>query len=424
MRLTGIFNNFKQRGSFENNHVDYSPYRVPVRASGPSYDCFVKNNETAFGRRMHKVPSLVKPALEDILNKASATQIYRNNILRLAQYDIPCPCCGHIMLDVDSFHTFKTTVSTLQKPRDILSQIGQYKRYLHPVEKNIFKLFLKENKQNPKMSLLSILKENLPEAERNLVMEQSQIFANIGLFSRDLSPENCEKVSKLLKRTYAQLFDKEPTSKFSRKIFISELDNILQNTEKSLRQNILDTAISLPTAYNNMDAFIVKYAKRNYKKQNPNQAIALRLLSNSTATIEHINPQKLNGTNSTNNLALECACDNNKRNHDSLFEQIKYNPQMLKNYQLYMKRLSTLVEESKLEKAYVIQTNETFGQLSGGLLYRDLSHLRYKLPKRNKTKSNDNLSKNITPKANKAHLKEKKHVKRNAQRTRPVTNRR
>ena len=430
MRLIGISitDNLKSKISCHNNNNQNNfPNTRSIfhSTTQPKCDVFIKN-EPSFEGKMPKIPSLVQPSIEDILNRTPASQIFRNNILRIAKHGVPCPCCGRIMLDIDSFNNFKKAIEPLHNPRDILQQIGQYSQYLHPVEKNIFKMLVKENQQKPKMSLHEIILSKLHTAERDLITEQAKIFVNIGLLSRELAPEDCEKVNKLLKKTYAQIFDKEPTSKFSRKIFISELEGLLNNTDKRLRKIIVESAIQLPTAYNNKDAFIVKYAKKNYKKQTPDKAIAIRLLSNSTVTIEHINPHKLKGSNSPKNLAIECACDNNKRRHDSLAEQIKNNPQMPQNYQRYMKRLSELVEEGKLEKSYVLQTNATFGELSEGVLYRDLSKLRYN-PKKHKAALQKEQIQTPSKKKQKTwrkrtqnttHPQTQRHVRRNKNRNR------
>ena len=140
------------------------------------------------------------------------------------------------------------------------------------------------------------------------------------------------------------------------------------------------------------DAFIVKYAKRNYGSANPDQKIALRMLSNSLATIEHIKPSKLKGDTSPDNLALECAGDNNRRRHSSLISQIVENPGMIINYPRYVARLIELHKNGKLEKNYIKQTNRTYSSLSLGILDADLTELNRPLV-RKKTK----VKSGITP---------------------------
>ena len=158
---------------------------------------------------------------------------------------------------------------------------------------------------------------------------------------------------------------------------------------------------------------IVKYAKRNYKGANPDQKIALRMLSNSLATIEHIRPQKLKGGNSPDNLALECACDNNRRNHSSIIEQILQNPAMMINYQRYMDRLSELHLQGVLEKAYITQTNKSYKDESGGLLKSDLPILKFcgNSTKGRKIKSGITPSLQERREHHKAKLKNKKTQK-------------
>lgn len=376
-----------------------------------------------------KPPSIMAPTMEDLINRTKASDILRLNILRLAKYDVPCPVCGRIMLDLDKYNEFEGKILKTKDPHEILNYIEGLKKYLHPIEKQIFEMMKADNLKNPKMTLHDMLKIRLPESESKIVALQSQILGNIGIYSHNLSGEERINVLNLINETFARIIDPRETSRFSRKIFLKKLKNIFipehlrtnlrlkfitefqsmyKGTEYYTQENlaeyvdnklsnaiqnwiytpeqdkIIEEAVKLPKAYNNVDAFIVKYAKRDYKRANPDQKIALRMLSNSLATVEHIKPQAKRGETKPSNLALECACCNNGRNDDSLIEQISENPIMPVNYRRYMKKLCQLHHDNIVEKSYITQQNKTFKEESYGYLDVNLTPL---LSKENKERS-------------------------------------
>ena len=337
-----------------------------------------------------KIPSIVTPTMEDLVKRTKAVDVLRFNVLRLAKHDVPCPVCGHLMLDVDKFNEFEANVLSTTSPKEILDYIGQLKKYLHPnVEAKIYSMMREDLSYNPNMTLLDILKKRLPYSEKKIVYEQSKIFTKIEQLSRKLPGNKRTQVQDLINETYSRILDPGERSRFSRYIFLNKLKDIFvpENDRRQLRDILVDwiytpleneiihEATKLPMAYNNIDAFIVKYSKRNYAGANADQKIALRMLSNSLATVEHIKPQHMHGRTEPANLALECACDNNRRRDDSLIEQISENPQMLFNYRRYIKRLCELHFKNIVEKSYITQQNKTYYRESYGLLKADTSCL-------------------------------------------------
>jgi len=379
-----------------------------------------------------KIPSIVAPTMEDLIKRTKAVDVLRYNVLRLAKFDLPCPVCGRIMLDVEKFNDFEQKVLSTTNPDEILSYIDELKKYLHPVERKIFLMMKEERNFHSDYSLHDILKSKLPVSERKIVQTQAKIFSEIGILSRNLSIDNRTQLQALLNETFARIFDPRETSRFSRRIFINKLKNIFvpetvrQNFRVNLNDNwiytplqdiIIEKAVELPIARNNIDAFIVKYAKRDYKGANPDQKIALRMLSNSLATVEHIKAQFRNGTTEPKNLAVECAADNNGHGSDYIIEQISENPAMLTNYPRYMARLCKIHKMGKVEKSYITQQNKTFCSESYGLLNAKLDLLKptKKGKKYKYMTANEGLTptKNERRAARKMKLKSKKHNKNN-----------
>lgn len=395
----------QRRNTEQHNQYDYVVQnRMPVLAQS-------RQDTVTFGA---KIPSITAPTMEDLINKTKGTDILRFNILRLAKYKVPCPVCGHIMLDVDTFNKFEEKILSTTDPGKMLEYIGKLKTYLHPIESRIYSMMVSKHHDNPNMTFHQMLKEKLPASERKLIHEQVRTLTNISLLCRKLPEEHQKSVQELINETLSRLFDKRETSRFSRKVFIGKLEEILTKYDTNkislLTTEILSEAAKLPTAYNNPSAFIVKYAKRNYHGANPDQKIALRMLSNSMATIEHIKAQKLNGSTTPENLALECACDNNRKGHESVFEQVILNPDMINHYTRYMDKLCELHLMGKVEKSYISQQNKTFCECSQGLLNADLSAIRT-----NKKRVPPANSDGITPTKEERRASHKEKIKKHKQ---------
>ncbi len=377
-----------------------------------------------------RIPSIVTPTMEDLINRTKAVDVLRYNILRLAKHDVPCPVCGGLMFDSEKSVTFDKKLLQCKNPTEILKCIEVYSKYLHPVESEILKMMKQDNLYHPERTLFEMLKRRLPRAEKRIVQHQSKIFSNIGLLSRKLPEEMRLNVQNLLNDSFDRILDPRETSRFSRQIFIYKLKNaIIPDTEKNkLREKlkiefiskhsmseenfesnmasyvetklkvaislwkvytsnqmaILTEAYKLSKAYNNVDAFIVKYAKRDYKGADPDYKIATRMLNNSLATVEHVVAQSNRGTTEPKNLSLECAACNNGRGNDSILKQIEDNPNMPVNYRRFMKRLCDLHLQNIVEKSYITQLNKTYKRQSCGILDADLSIMNKRSNKKQK----------------------------------------
>ena len=458
LSLTGIkFNTNYTKDNVRNSNVKSAGTPCTIKLKEP-----IQKDTVSFGA---KIPSIVTPTMEDLIKRTKAVDVLRFNVLRLARYDVPCPVCGHVMLDVDKFNAFEEKIMNSKDSKEILNNIGELKKYLHPVETKIFSIMRADNARYPERTLLEMLKIRLPQSETKIVQQQTKIFSNIGLLSRELPETERIQVQDLLSETFSRVLDPRETSRFSRRIFIdklkfsfipkqeiinlrsnyeqeflaqykpkSELKNLMNSIKlKSSMENYIDErlrlnvnkriltyaqekimseAVTLPAAYNNVDAFIVKYAKRNYNGADPNKKIALRMLSNSLATVEHIKPQSKRGATEPKNLGLECACDNNRRGSATIIEQIIENKFMPVHYKHYMKRLCQLHLNNIVEKSYITQQNKTYRTESRGILDADLQELR-RHNHNKKYNKNDGITPTIKERrlARKNKLKNKKHKK-------------
>ena len=308
--------------------------------------------------------------MDQLVEKTVATDLSNHKILSLADsFDIPCPVCGKLLYGIEKFRAFERRVEDAKTTKELLDAILPDKKYLHDIEREIYEMFVAENKKDPSKSLHNILKEKLFTEEPLLIHKQSDIFLYIQLLNKENPNPYSKAIQDLIFETYARIFDPRKTSRFSRKIFKDKLTSIIeQSNDIKLKLDMISTAAELPTSYNDKAAFIVKYAKRNYKDADPNKKIALRMLSNPLVTEEHSIARSKGGSNEPHNIALECACDNNRRGNDPILTQVLENPEMIVNYPFYVAKLCELNREIGLSKSYILGNYNIYNVESEGLL--------------------------------------------------------
>ena len=308
--------------------------------------------------------------MDQLIEKTVSTNLSEHTILSLAdRFDIPCPVCKKTLYGVKKFKAFEKRVNEATTTKELLDAILPDKKYLHDIEREIYEMFVAENKKDPSKSLHNILKEKLWTEEPLLIHKQSDIFFYIQLLNKENPTPYSKAIQDLIFETYARIFDPRKTSRFSRKIFKDKLTSIIeQSNDIKLKLDMISTAAELPTSYNDKAAFIVKYAKRNYKDADPNKKIALRMLSNSLVTEEHSIARSKGGSNEPHNIALECACDNNRRGNAPILTQVLENPEMIVNYPFYVAKLCELNREIGLSKSYILGNYNIYNTESEGLL--------------------------------------------------------
>ena len=178
------FNKTAQRTNFRNNQNEYP------QPGHSGLDVLTKDTCCFTG----KIPSLTTPTMEDLIKKTKASDIVRSNILRLARYKIPCPCCGHIMLDLDRYNKFEQRVMSTTNPKTLLKFISELGQYLHPVEAKVLDMMKSVLHNNPDMTLQDILRSKLKHSEKKLIMQQSKTFVALGILSRKLPNNIAEEV--------------------------------------------------------------------------------------------------------------------------------------------------------------------------------------------------------------------------------------
>ena len=373
----------------KNNYVNYPNYNYSTIQA----DCI---NFSGKNKKIeYKIPFKIyysNPFQDAKAGLISPSDLPKKEILEYSKYFLPCPCCGDIMIPPQLMDTIKTKIT--DSPIDSIELLKNFQNFMHPVEKQVFRILEMNNKKYPNLNFHDILKKKYQRAERQLVLQQMSILSDIRLFSRDnLTNEHFNKVSEIIEKAVNKIFNKDNNETFSRKLFIEEIESFSSIIEiqkydpkykKALTQ-IVEKAYTLPTSYNSIHAFIVKYAKNKYT----HKSIAERLLSGSEATIEHATPEYLGGKTISSNLINECARDNHSRRHDDIIQQIREHPQMPDNMQKHIDKLIELSKRNKVNKSYITEIAMTYYNLSKGLIDVDLS----KLWINSKNSKNQNINK-------------------------------
>ena len=353
-------------------------------------------------------------SMEKLIEKTASEDLAKHSILTLANWDVPCICCGKLLYSVDKYKLFVQRVAGANSTKDLLDAIRPDKKYLHPTEQKIFKMFVEENRKNPDKTLLEILKDKLPHEEPKLISSQSDVFFQIQVLNKKSPRRHIKPIKNLILSAYSSIFSTKQSSNFSRKIFIKKLSNILKDSDDVIyKLNMISAASALPTSYNDSSAFIVKYAKRNYKNSDPNKSIVLRMLGNSLVTEEHTIPRsKGGGPNIPENVSLECACDNNRRGNDDIMTQVFENPEMIKNFPIYFERLCQLNKEIGLSKSYILGNYKIYNEGSFGLLKIPQHLIDYLKDKaKNPPKQQVQIQTGITPTKEERRLARKEKLK-------------
>ncbi len=354
MRITGI--NFLQKTNYKNNQYDYSQYRTVLNQPA-ARDTFTFSNKVSH-------PSFV----------GKQEQISRDPLTKLYSEHLNCLCCGREMIDpkvitqLDEIGVFRGSAN------DAIQILQQYEANMHTVEQSVFKILKKEAELNPDKNIKQIIVDLKNTHEKPLRQKQLGIFKMIDRAALKIKPELHKEIRNYLIKSAETI--KEGNNSFSRKRFINDIEEILKNYPNTTnKENLIRLAGKLPTAYDDADAFIVKYANPRYKSD----AIAIRLLSYSMATIEHIHPldsKDIKGPNHLYNYVPECKRCNSFRSNNPMIYQLEEYPEMFINAQNLFDRLIGFANAGKLSKMYIIKLYKALYQESEGMLDLDYSKLQ------------------------------------------------
>ena len=225
---------------------------------------------------------------------------------------------------------------------------------------------------------------NLPEKDnKEALAMQKEIINNLFELSQsNLYLKNYGPLQQLLASSIARLNKIELVIPFSRKAFIADLEEILENVRNDkLKKTMLAKAEELPTSKDAADAFILKY------QDSPPDKIAYRLAHLRYSSVEHRIPKSKGGKDSMKNYSGASVVNNSKFGNEDLDKRVEEEPRTPENTQKQLDRFIELANKGKFRKhnidlLYIIDYKNYTEQASKGLITLDISKLKEKPQKR------------------------------------------
>ena len=179
-----------------------------------------------------------------------------------------------------------------------------------------------------------------------------------------------------------QVFNIPIVIPFKRKTFIHELQSITDSLkDEKLARDIMKEASKLPTAQEELSAFIMKSSRNSSTK------IGHDLLYGSVGAIDHLEPFSHGGADSLENYAYTTNLMNSKRGNKTIEKWINENPDTAIGSQKCVDRLSELYRDGTLGKEgltpwYIVHFAKRMEKLSGGKIKLDIGNLHQELLKK------------------------------------------
>ncbi len=300
---------------------------------------------------------------------------------------IKCPYFGTEMLQAGDVTRIEKLLDNCLNVKDVVKVLSKYSHYMQNTEKKMFKRFAEMSKIEPKKTLPECLQLWYDEAIIKLKLEEFNVLDDVDKISLKLSPENALAVHAKTTRCRQVILANNQEDTFKRKILLTSLDDIKPkdtNNEIDIFEKLKDRAVYLPTSGTSENAFIVKYATRTQ------QEVAKRILRPSIATIEHIQPNSMDGENTIGNFLLASAGANSMRSNMPLSKFIEMFPTIPKKCQAYIEQIIGLIHKGQLKgnETYPYKIKNKLIQESEGKINLNLSMYKYTEEKAQITEKN------------------------------------
>lgn len=289
---------------------------------------------------------------------------------------LKCPYFGVEMLSGYEIARLENRLDKCNNVKDVIKVLSKYTKYMQATERKMYKRFLAISKISPQKTLPECLKLWYDEAIIKLKLEEFNVLDDVDKISLDLSPQNALAVHEKTTKCRQVILENNKADTFKRKILLTSLDDIKPkntNQENLVLEKLKDRAVYLPMSGTSENAFIVKYVDRTQ------QEIAKRIIRPSVATIEHIQPNSLNGENTIGNFMLASAGANSMRSNMPLSKFIEMFPTVPKKCQIYIDQIINLIHKGQLKgnETYPYKVKKKLEEESKGKISLDLSKYKY-----------------------------------------------
>lgn len=308
--------------------------------------------------------------------------------------ELYCPACGAIMLRDEEINRYASTLSTKKGAKlvDMLNRFENmqdfgigvsgkgltasiYRPYIKPVVEAYKNLAMKY----PSKDLYELTKLHAAECIGKLREEQLVIVEELKQFVADNIPSEEQRSIFSIINDYENRITGQAKESFYRKDFIDTIVGLFNEEHKDRVKQIV---LKMPNSQNDVNSFFVKHAK----KANNAKDIAIKLIDDSLATVEHIVPVNAKGKNELSNYICDCKHCNNSRRSTPFDVWMKELPEGFEGrLQEYLQVVQDNIDKGKLDAKYdnyIRDIIETIEKVSNGKIRLALPETKNHVKKR------------------------------------------
>lgn len=230
--------------------------------------------------------------------------------------NVNCPYCGEVMLTHNQVNDYAIKASKLTGA-SLSKYLSKLEPHLKQNEKAVLCVIKEGIKKYPKLSLQAVLIQIFPRHLKKLEKTQCDILKQIEKESEKFSERDRILARKQVYTGLADIVTNEPGKHFKLKKFLD--DFYLMKADFSNKRNFekIEKLVHLmPTSHTNVNAFIVKYSRKDSKE------IVEGLLHPSQMSREHVDPRSHGGGNEMYNIMPACCDCNSTRSNKPLDSMI------------------------------------------------------------------------------------------------------
>lgn len=265
--------------------------------------------------------------------------------------DVPCCCCGDIMLRKEDIHKHESRLIG-PKGDDLVKVVNEEEKYLRTAERTAAFMIADAVKGTDKN-----FAEGIAESNQSFDKYFNRYCKSVLGETYVKSAEKAGYDAPISKFIQSTIKDIEQGEKFERIPFTTMLQGLKGNLSEEDYGEIENTAMNLPLDKGAVQGIYKKYAEQTGR-------FAHRLFSTAMTTAEHVHPKSLGGPNNTANYLAECAGCNNPRGNMSYAEWLKVHPEYPRMVQTHIEHVEERFVNGELPKNYDIYPSDIKKTLS------------------------------------------------------------
>ncbi len=255
--------------------------------------------------------------------------------------DVPCPCCGLIMLTPESTKRHVNRIN-LAKGTKLADRIEKEEEPVFRSNERTCAMMAAKAARGTDMTLAQAfgkVSQNLPD---NFNSVCTDVLLNAVLLCDEEFGENSEIGTFLMEQ--AEHFNEN--GDFYRPDLTTELAKFKESLPEEKYNKIEDAVLKLPVSLAEVEKVMKPLEKAS------STIIAQALYAPSLATAEHVHPHSLGGKDKASNFLSECAGCNNPRSSMSYVEWFKIHPEFVRNSQNYIEHVEGRIVNGELPESY------------------------------------------------------------------------